>query len=247
MQVILAFFMLLTVLSIGLANEVEVGVDGDFADGHFMDDDYNDGDFTSDFDDKRSVTIVNTFKDRSIVLFWEDPITFREVELMEIEHTDSRIVDTFNGHSFHAKEKGKNERLPEKIIISQNDAFYSVGPEETIKKNVILDGITQEYKPMKKEKVEVKNTITIIGQRTTAMAAKFRCLVSSMDYYYDDGGEGSFQGFLTLGRETTINTYEGHVFYFTERDNKTNEIARFIMDKDQVRARVKIRGLGFIY
>ena len=46
---------------------------------------------------------------------------------------------------------------------------------------------------------------------------------------------GSFQGSLTLGKEYTINTYEGHVFFFTEGDDKTKEYARFIMNKDQVR------------
>ena len=45
---------------------------------------------------------------------------------------------------------------------------------------------------------------------------------------------GSFQGSLTLGKEYTINTYEGHVFFFTEGDDKTKEYARFIMNKDQV-------------
>ena len=45
---------------------------------------------------------------------------------------------------------------------------------------------------------------------------------------------GSFQGSLTLGKEYTINTYEGHVFFFTEGDDKTKEYARFNMNKEQV-------------
>ena len=36
-----------------------------------------------------------------------------------------------------------------------------------------------------------------------------------MDMWYDDGMGGSFQGTLTLGKESTTNTYEGHVFFFT--------------------------------
>ena len=39
--------------------------------------------------------------------------------------------------------------------------------------------------------------------------------VPSMDMWYEDGLGGSFQGTLTLGKESTTNTYEGHVFFFT--------------------------------
>jgi hypothetical protein len=66
------------------------------------------------------------------------------------------------------------------------------------------------------------------------MAAKFRCLCSAIDYYFYDGGEGLFQGSLTLGKETTINTYEGHRFFFTERGNKETEISWHTMVKNQV-------------
>jgi hypothetical protein len=67
------------------------------------------------------------------------------------------------------------------------------------------------------------------------MAAMFRCLCKSVDYYWDDGNEGTYQGSLTLGRETTTNTYEGHVFIFTEKGNRNKEIVRFTMDPEKVR------------
>ena len=51
---------------------------------------------------------------------------------------------------------------------------------------------------------------------------------------YDDGSEGVYQGTLTMGKETTTNTYEGHVFYFTEPGDKSKELARFTMDKNVV-------------
>ena len=67
------------------------------------------------------------------------------------------------------------------------------------------------------------------------MNARFRSLApSSVDYWYDDGGEGVYQGTLTMGKEASINTYEGHVFYFTESNNKQREVVRFVMDKDKV-------------
>ena len=37
-----------------------------------------------------------------------------------------------------------------------------------------------------------------------------------------------------MGKETTTNTYEGHVFYFTEPGDKNKELARFTMDKNVV-------------
>jgi len=69
---------------------------------------------------------------------------------------------------------------------------------------------------------------------STALSAKFRSLCSiKLQIWWDDGREGTTSGHLELGQETTTNTYENHVFYFTEFDNKQNEIARFVMRKDQ--------------
>lgn len=77
--------------------------------------------------------------------------------------------------------------------------------------------------------------ITIMHEATTAMTARFRCLSpSSVDYYYFDGRKGTFQGMLTVGKETSVNTYEGHVFYFTLAGQPNKEISRFSMDKNQV-------------
>ena len=42
------------------------------------------------------------------------------------------------------------------------------------------------------------------------------------------------QGTLGLGKEYTINTYVGHVFFFTDMKDKTKEYGRFVMKADQV-------------
>jgi prolyl 4-hydroxylase len=47
-----------------------------------------------------------------------------------------------------------------------------------------------------------------------------------VDVWYDDGGEGTYQGQLKLGQEYTVNSYEGHVFYFTEQGNRKKEVSR---------------------
>lgn len=72
-------------------------------------------------------------------------------------------------------------------------------------------------------------------QARGAMAAKFRSLVPyKIRIFYEDGRGGTEQGHLSLGQETTTNTYEGHVFFFTDYRNKLKEIARFTMTKDTV-------------
>lgn len=75
-------------------------------------------------------------------------------------------------------------------------------------------------------------------QASSAMAAKFRSLSpKKIQIYYDDGRGGVEQGHLSLGQETTTNTYEGHVFFFTEYGNKKNELARYTMSPNQVGSR----------
>jgi hypothetical protein len=76
--------------------------------------------------------------------------------------------------------------------------------------------------------------VTKLHSGTTAMSAKFRSLVSAVDYYYDDGREGIYQGRLKLGQESTTNTYEGHTFYFTRAGDKTKVLERFRIHKDRV-------------
>lgn len=77
--------------------------------------------------------------------------------------------------------------------------------------------------------------VKYLNTPTTACSAKFRNTIpTTVDIYYDDGREGTFQGQLDLGKEYTINTYEGHVFYFTEKGNKKKVLARFVIDSSLV-------------
>lgn len=77
-------------------------------------------------------------------------------------------------------------------------------------------------------------SVKLLNSRTTAVAAKFRSMVpENIKIWYENNQGGSFQGSLSLGKEYTLNTYEGHVFFFTN-EAKTKEFARFTMSKDQV-------------
>ncbi len=77
--------------------------------------------------------------------------------------------------------------------------------------------------------------VKFMNTPTTATSAKFRNLIpTTIDIWYEDGRGGSFQGTLDLGKEYTINTYEGHVFFFTEKGHKDKELARFTIDHNLV-------------
>lgn len=188
---------------------------------------------SSDSSPERSVIVQNHFQDKLIELYWEDPNTDEEYSILTIEPNSTATLNTFSGHIFIAKQISDFDIILDEIIILENIDLYSVGLQETKKVITATDGIIREDKQCEAQ-VIADPQVKIIGKRTTAMAAKFRCLCSSVDYYYDDGDQGLFQGSLLLGKETTINTYEGHIFFFTEKDNKDSEIGRFIMSKHQV-------------
>lgn len=82
---------------------------------------------------------------------------------------------------------------------------------------------------MEKPFYRVLNTVS------TSVNAKFRNLVpTTIDVWYEDGRGGSSQGTLSLGMEYTVNTYEGHVFFFTEHGDKSRVLARHLVSKDKV-------------
>lgn len=77
--------------------------------------------------------------------------------------------------------------------------------------------------------------IKLLNMHSTAMSAKFRCLVvDGCDIWFDDSNGGIPQGTLKLGQESTTNTYEGHVFFATKKDDKDAVLATFEMLKDKV-------------
>ncbi len=77
--------------------------------------------------------------------------------------------------------------------------------------------------------------VNIPGTRTNACAAKFISLSSrDLDIYWDDGKDGVPQGKLISGDISSTNSYETHKFYFTERNRKSNVIARVTIEEGKV-------------
>eukprot|EP00596_Hydrurales_sp_CCMP1899_P002160 CAMPEP_0119036200 /NCGR_PEP_ID=MMETSP1177-20130426/3728_1 /TAXON_ID=2985 /ORGANISM="Ochromonas sp, Strain CCMP1899" /LENGTH=495 /DNA_ID=CAMNT_0006995645 /DNA_START=160 /DNA_END=1644 /DNA_ORIENTATION=- len=214
-HIILPFF----VFILASCTDVEVGIEG-FGSGI--------SNTATANTDERKVTVVNSY-DKKISLYWESPDeTDDEVYLMFTMEVNGTVgMNTYNGHRFYSKETGTSERLPYVIDVNEASATYTIGGQNEPTEDVKIE-IDQKYKLPSNI-----NPITIMGYRTTAMSAKFRCLCKAVDYYYDDGLEGTFQGSLTLGVETTTNSYAGHVFFFTEKGNKKKEIARYTMRQAQ--------------
>jgi hypothetical protein len=173
-----------------------------------------------------SVSFSNSFPE-TISLFWQgnnDDV----VKIGDIEAFSQIDVTTFYGHTFFATYQGRTEKLQASKVIMRSKSSYAFEPTE--------------------KKVTKNPHVKFLKSRTTAMSAKFRCFVpSTVHIWYDNGLGGSFQGSLTLGKEYTINTYEGHVFFFTEGDDKTKEYARFVMDKDQVRVTMGTVAISCLY
>jgi hypothetical protein len=107
--------------------------------------------------------------------------------------------------------KDSGEELPDTFIIKDNVRNYHVGyvipqPPSSVRRNRKRGGVKtannddeeEEDPSIIEESIEripvtsVHPNIEIIGQRTTSMAAKFRCLAPKADYYYDDKKGGEF-------------------------------------------------------
>ena len=196
----------------------------------------------------RVVTMKNHYDNQTLMILWtgsldddeshiSDPILVTEALPLETVK-----VNTFNGHIFLIQVKETLKVVGDKITILRNKSLYELGPRSAKSAKKVAQQSTKKRAapPLQYERdpnlpyPHPNPHIQLLGTITTAMSAKFRALVPSMDMWYEDGRGGSFQGTLTLGRESTTNTYEGHVFFFTETGNKDNEYARFTMDRDQV-------------
>lgn len=164
--------------------------------------------------DDKQVTLTNTY-DFSLSVFWGFNAT-KEIHLFEIGPSESVEFNTFNGHSFFATDAEDHTKVLQAFSVNAGMFNYTIKPKAFLP-------LTQRT-----------SQVTIIGQTTTSLTAKFRCLCTEADYWFEDGLGGAYQGTLTLGKETSTNSYEGHVFFFTEKGNKSNEYARMTLSRAQV-------------
>jgi len=131
-----------------------------------------------------------------------------------IETSSDSSINTVQGHVFFAcfDLNGTNRSLPYEFKATNNDDVYTFGSNAP----------------------QQNRHLTLLNVRSTAINAKIRNYVPNrIHVWFDNYQGGLFQGFLELGGEYTVNTYEGHVFYCTN-EQKTIEYARFLMTQDQV-------------
>ena len=121
-----------------------------------------------------------------------------------------------------------------KFTITADQDEYIFGPEDIDPEVAALPITqTQNISPLGAAR-PLHPSVKMLNSRTTAVSAKFRSLVhGTIKIWYENGSGGAFQGSLGLGKEYTLNTYEGHTFFFTNED-KSIEYARYVMNKNQV-------------
>jgi len=165
----------------------------------------------------------NEFPDKLISLHWVGQAG-EDVVIAEIEADSTANINTFAGHSFYAQtiEAVPQRAHPKIVVVKDGMSEYKVGPVHSTITTRSTNG-------------KLHPAVKLINMRSTSVNVKFRSLAPAIDMWYD-GGEGSvtFQGSLSLGQESTINTYEGHVFFFTVKGNKDKELARHTMAADKV-------------
>jgi len=209
--ILLLLSLLLLYTSIVAFNEIEVDVGGFQVTDNFKID-----------NDSFQVYIYNNY-DHILDIYWsagDIESNNNDVMIAQLNPAEDSIVNTFEGHTFYGIVANENRvrAEPFQITISKHISAYSFGPS------------TSSTAKSKHPHPAIK----ILDKKSYSVAAKFRCLLPACDYYYDDGRGGSFQGTLNgWGKETTTNSYAGHVFFFTEKGDKSKEIARFTIKEDQ--------------
>ena len=198
-------FLFLSLAICARAENYEIGLDGSNALLHS--------------DDNEVLVEVRNACGTTISIFWGSP-TDESSFMFDMLQSDRTTLSTFRGHQFFAKfSKDNSEYLEDFSVDSSTKKF-----------TFCSDGHDGQDVPH-----NLDSPVTIMGTRSSSLTAKFRCLCSGgVDYYYDDGKDGSFQGSLVMGSEVSTNSYEGHTFFFTEKGNKGNEIVRFLLTKDTV-------------
>lgn len=56
----------------------------------------------------------------------------------------------------------------------------------------------------------------------------------TLNMWYDNGRDGVFHGRLRMGQETTVNSYHGHVFYFTELEDDHTRVTSITASSERV-------------
>lgn len=200
----LLLFVSLTILK---GFEVDTGLDG-----------------TVQFQDSvgKSVRLYNDYTDHSLSVYWKSP-EGDNAYILDIRPSSSEVVNTYIGHEFVAEADDSSPVVPKVIRIMNGISEYHFG--------------STSKRPASKPVPSAQNVhpaVKFMNQKAYNAMAKFRCLAEAIDIWFDDGNTGLYQGSLTVGKEMTLNSYEGHVFFFTRKNDKNHVLARHHITNKQV-------------
>ena len=182
------------------------------------------------YGDLRIISVEN-FYSHAVSLYFQD--NEAGVFISTIAAHDKADVRAANNHVFFATAENDVERLGT-ITVRDGESEYYLLQRKNKYKPFPRNGHVK-YVLDAKQTERLHPQITLTHSKSFAMAAKFRSLSSRMlDLWFDDGGDGIWEGHLKMGQETTTNTYVGHVFIITVSGNKKQVVARCHMVADQV-------------
>jgi len=172
------------------------------------------------------VTFINLF-DKTISVFYDDGKYGYFIN--EIPASQSVDINTFVGHKFYATFVGKLDRVAE-VTAKFGQSIYYVGDvwghdSENVGLSLTRRVISSDNDSTRRtlnvafrqQDHSLVLPLTEVSPNGFTVFAKFRSISPrTLDFWFDDGGEGIYQGFLLSGAETTSSTAPGHVFYATE-------------------------------
>lgn len=205
-------------------------------------------------DDSMRVDLTNTLDEEVSIIWYNDE---EVAHIMDVGPGETKFMNTFYGHTFYCMRADDEDekRFFDFEVVDEQDHFYIADDsmfsmvfdrmQKTSTAKLSLDGETildesdghldPASPPAGKKKEPMKilhPRVKPLNIRSTSVGAKFKSLYHKpLNIWFDDGQGGTEQGLLGPGKETTTNTYEGHVFFFTENDKrggkKGREVARF--------------------
>jgi hypothetical protein len=178
--------------------------------------------------------------------------------MFELTPGETANMNTFQDHNFFVTYVANGKGSPrasrslaiEEFIMSYQQTSYYIGGSLFSKPIYVPQ--SEKTRPLNSETDPAKRSLNIeVRSRkhplvlslaedkldsSVMMNAKFRSLSPrKIDIWYDDGTpEGTPQGTLSTGMESTTNTFIGHVFYVTLHEDRSTELARFTMEKGRV-------------
>jgi hypothetical protein len=204
-------------------DERELSVDGESM-SFDEEDDYDDDEEVEDEfapdNVRRGVELRNHYTDKTITIYWQGS-NGESVKMNDIAPNGAITLNTYNGHEFYPGEEDPSSRLMEhNFVIKGNVKEYHIRPSDAdfLKEKPVQPPAKRQQRKAAADRPKgaPHPAIKFLNTPTTSMNAKFRCFVPDpVHIWYDDKKGGLYQGLLTLGKEYTINTYQGHVFYFT--------------------------------